>query len=72
MSYWESKPEIVNIFEDLDKYRVFCRNYGFKFDEKDLYNKNSRTWQFYQDPSKLKDPKNNKKGKTFTRGRKSN
>jgi hypothetical protein len=72
MSYWESKPEIVNIFEDLDKYRVFCRNYGFKFDEKDLYNKNSRTWQFYQDPSKLKDRKNNKKGKTFTRGRKSN
>jgi hypothetical protein len=71
MSYWEEKPEIVNIFDDLDKFRAFCRNYGFKFDEKDLYNKNSRAWQFYLDPSKLRKNRDKKKG-NFTRNRKPN
>ena len=71
MSYWEEKPEVVNIFDDLDKFRVFCRNYGFKFDEKDLYNKNSRTWQFFLDPSKLRKNRNKSKDK-FAKGRKHN
>ena len=38
-SYFESHPEIVKIFEDLEKFHDFCRFEMIKFDEADLYNK---------------------------------
>ena len=58
--YWDKRPDVVQIFDDLDGYRDFCRIYGFVFNEADLYNKKSRTYQFYLDPSKLtRKPKKN-------------
>lgn len=32
---------------DLDAYREWCVEYGYKFDERDLYRQNS-SWSFYQ------------------------
>ena len=33
-------------FEDLDSYRAFCVEYGYVFDEKDLYKRNTPYGQF--------------------------
>ena len=33
------------VFEDLDKYRNFCREYGYRFDERDLYNNKSYVYR---------------------------
>jgi hypothetical protein len=34
---FQSNPKVHQIFDDLDKYRDFCVDYGFKFDEATLY-----------------------------------
>ena len=31
----------MKVFDDLDEYRDFCRDYGYVFDEKDLYRRNT-------------------------------
>jgi hypothetical protein len=36
--YLRMKPEVTNIFEDLEHYQKFCVDYGYVFDEKHLYN----------------------------------
>lgn len=33
----QSNPKVHQIFDDLDNYRDFCVDYGFKFDEATLY-----------------------------------
>lgn len=33
------------IFEDLEKYHSFCRDYGYRFDERDLYNNRSNVYK---------------------------
>ena len=38
--------KINQIFDDLDSYRDFCRDYGYVFDEKDLYRRNTPYGQF--------------------------
>ena len=48
MGYWQDRPEVVKIFNDLDLYRDFCRYNGFKFNEKDLYKKESRAWRAFE------------------------
>jgi hypothetical protein len=35
--YLRMKPEVTQIFDDLDAYRQFCADYGYPFDERDLY-----------------------------------
>jgi hypothetical protein len=39
------KPEVETIFQDLEKYQIFCVKYGRKFDESDLYNNKNRNYQ---------------------------
>lgn len=34
---FQPNPKVKNIFEDLEKYREFCVDYGYKFDEATLY-----------------------------------
>ena len=47
MSKNERKSNVVNqIFDDLDSYRNFCRDYGYKFDEAELYS--NRSFAFRQ------------------------
>jgi hypothetical protein len=36
------------IFDDLDKYRNFCRDFGYRFDEADLYNQRSYVFRQFQ------------------------
>ena len=36
------------VFNDLDKYRDYCRFEGKVFDEKALYNKEDSNWEAYQ------------------------
>ena len=35
---------VVKLFNDLDSYKKFCVQFGWVFNEKDLYNKNSKSW----------------------------
>lgn len=43
-------PPVSKVFDDLDKFRDFCRfeGNGYPFNEKDLYNTESPVWQAYQ------------------------
>lgn len=41
-------PPVNKIFDDLDKFRDFCRFEGKPFDEADLYNDRSWVWKQYQ------------------------
>lgn len=34
-------------FEDLEKFLEFCRDYGYRFNQTDLYNFKSYAWQQY-------------------------
>ena len=40
-------PKARAALEDLDKLLEFCRNYGYRFNEADLYNFKSYDWQQY-------------------------
>lgn len=45
----KNSPFNVNtIFDELDKYRDFCREYGYRFDEADLFNSKSYIYRQYQ------------------------
>jgi len=35
--YLRMKPEVKQIFDDLEVYHQFCRDYGYSYDERDLY-----------------------------------
>ena len=36
------------IYNDLDRYRDFCRDYGYRFDESDLYNNKKYPYQQFR------------------------
>ncbi len=38
---------VREIFEDLEKLQEFCVDYGYRFNEADLYNFKSYAWQQY-------------------------
>ena len=42
-----SNNQVNQIFDDLDGYRNFCRSYGYKFDESELYSNRSFTYRQY-------------------------
>ena len=39
---------INRIFDDLDSYRNFCRDYGYRYDEAELYNQRSHVFRQFQ------------------------
>ena len=43
-----TKNQINQIFNDLDKYREFCREYGYRFNEADLYNQKNYVFRQFQ------------------------
>ena len=43
-----TKNQINQIFNDLDKYRNFCREYGYRFNEADLYNQKNYIFRQFQ------------------------
>ena len=46
------------IYEDLENYLQFCREYGYRYDERDLNNMRSYAYQQYQKFLKGKNAKN--------------
>ena len=40
-----NNPRVTQVFDDLDAYRDFCRSYGYRFNEADLYNMQSYPFQ---------------------------
>jgi len=48
---------VVTIFDDLEEYLKFCREFGYRYNEAELYNWNSYAYQQY---SKFKTGKNAK------------
>ena len=55
--YLVMKPEVSNIFDDLDRYREFCVQYGHPFDERHLYNEKT-PWGEFQRSLKGREPRN--------------
>lgn len=44
---FQPNPRVRQIFEDLEKYQEFTREYGYKFDEADLYDNKSYVFRQY-------------------------
>ena len=44
--YLRIKPEVEQIFEDLELYFQFCRDYGYFYDESHLYNEYTSYGEF--------------------------
>jgi hypothetical protein len=44
---FKPNPRVNAIFEDLELYLRFCQDFGYKYDEKDLYNWKSYAYQQY-------------------------
>lgn len=42
---YQSNPRVNQIFDDLDKFREFCVDYGYRFDESALYNMRNYAYQ---------------------------
>ena len=61
VSYFESRPDVVAIFDDLDNYLDFCRFNLLPYNPADLYNRSSPVWSQYYTRVYKKTSKNNKK-----------
>ena len=48
MSYFADHPEVVKIFNDLESFKEFCRFNAMRWDEANLYKKDSREWKAYE------------------------
>jgi hypothetical protein len=51
-------PKVAQILEDLDYFREFVVDYGYRFNEADLYNFKSYAWQQYSKYTSGKTAKN--------------
>ena len=41
----KSNPKVTAIFEDLEQYLMFCQDFGYKYNEADMYNWKSYAYQ---------------------------
>ena len=41
----KSNPRVAEIFNDLEVFMEFCQDYGYRYNESDLYNFKSYAWQ---------------------------
>ena len=55
---FRSNPRALQTLEDLDKFREFVVDYGYRFNEADLYNFKSYAWQQYNKFVQGKNAKN--------------
>jgi hypothetical protein len=55
-SYFESRPDVVKIFEDLEAFRDFCRIELRKFDPADLYRKDTKSYGAYMASKRPRKP----------------
>ena len=47
-NYFENRPDIGRIFDDLEKFLDFCRFNLLPYNEADLYNNRSAAWRDYE------------------------
>jgi len=58
VSYFQDRPDVVKIFDDLEAFKNFCRLEMCNYDEANLYNRSSDIWNkfyFHNKPKKNKD-----------------
>ena len=55
---YKSNPRVIEIQDDLEKLLEFCQDYGYRYNEADLYNFKSYAWQQYNKFSQGKNAKN--------------
>ena len=51
-------PRALAIMEDLDSFREFCQDYGYRYNEADLYNFKAYAWHQYNKFTQGKNAKN--------------
>jgi len=44
---FQSNPRVTQIFEDLEKYLTFCVDFGYKYNEAELYDQRSYVYRQY-------------------------
>lgn len=54
---FKHNPRVNEIFNDLEKFLAFCQDFGYRFNEADLYNFKSYAWQQYNKYSQGKNAK---------------
>jgi hypothetical protein len=54
---YKSNPRVIEIQDDLEKLLEFCQDYGYRYNEADLYNFKSYAWQQYNKYSQGKNAK---------------
>ena len=60
-SYFENRPDVVKIFDDLESFHNFCRIELFEFNEAHLYNRESWQWRNYEKSTRPRKPWNGEK-----------
>ena len=55
----KANPRVTAIFNDLEKYLDFCKEYGYKFDESELYSNKSNAYRQYTKMVSGKQARNN-------------
>ena len=43
----KNSSKVQKVFEDLEKLLQFCKDYGYRYDEADLYSNRSYVWRQY-------------------------
>jgi hypothetical protein len=51
-------PRVAEIFDHLEMVQEFCQDYGYRYNEADLYNFKSYAWQQFNKYSQGKNAKN--------------
>lgn len=54
----KTNPRTMEILADLELFLTFCQDYGYRYNEADLYNFKSYAWQQYSKYSQGKNAKN--------------
>ena len=57
VNYFENRPDIVKIFDDLEKFKDFCRFELCDFNEANLYNRDSQVWNNYYYSTRPRKPR---------------
>lgn len=55
---YRPNPRALAIMKDLDLFREFCVDYGYRYNEADLYNFKAYAWQQYNKFTQGKNAKN--------------
>ena len=55
---FKPNPRAIQIMDELDRFREFCADYGYRFREEDLFNFKAYAWQQYNKFSQGKNAKN--------------